>query len=106
MPYFRPVPSQSLFQQSFVGKIFNKSEDSTELEEKEETKEVEEASIGMSDLLPIVKGFNIWQFAFFYTILCCRIKSIQGWIFSWLTWTYANVEGGDEIVSKEEVSKT
>ena len=102
MPYFRPIPSQSLFRQSFVGRIITKSDDSTETKENDETKASEETSIGMSDLLPIIKGFNIWQFAVFYTILCCRIKSIQGWIFSWLTWTYKDVEGGKGIVSQEK----
>ena len=24
-----------------------------------------------------------------------------GWIYPWLDWTYANVEGGDEIVSEQ-----
>ena len=61
----------SLFEQSAVGRCFyNKA--------KEGDADNEVDHVGMKDLLPILKEFNIWQFTVFYTILCFRIKSIQG----------------------------
>ena len=71
MPYFRADLSCSLFEQSFIGRCFFKKE-------KQSDTIAQSDEVGMKDLLPILKEFNIWQFTAFYTILCFRIKSIQG----------------------------
>ena len=71
MPYFRADMSRSLFHQSAIGRCFSKKENQPNtLPEKDE--------VSFKDLLPILKEFNIWQFTAFHTILCFRIKSIQG----------------------------
>ena len=46
----------------------------------------------LKTIVPVLKSVNTWQYAALYTILCCRIKSIQGWIFPWLDWTYSNID--------------
>ena len=71
MPYFRADLNCSLFEQSFIGRCFFKKE-------KQSDNLTESDNVGMKDLLPILKEFNIYQFTAFYTILCFRIKSIQG----------------------------
>lgn len=85
MPYYRSDPTKTVFQQSFIGRCFNKE---TEIE----AREPDESNVTLKTIIPVFKSVNTWQYAALYTILCCRIKSIQGWIFPWLDWTYSNID--------------
>ena len=69
-------------------------------EEKPEGKPEEEKEDKIS-VLTLLKDLNTWSYALFYCMGCTRIKSIQGWIYPWMEWTYSNVPDSDGLVSDQ-----
>ena len=37
-----------------------------------------------------------WQYTAVFTLMSFRIKSIQGWVYPWMTWTYLEADDYDE----------
>ena len=96
MPVYLSNPSRTLFEQSFFGQLIYTKQVENPLKPAENG-----SRISLRDeLKPAIMSFNTWQFAVFYTIVSCRVKSIQGWIFPWLDWTYAKNASSD-VVSRQ-----
>ena len=91
VPYKKINPEKSVFEQSFIRTACCKSENN-----EEETTD-ETPTVTFKDVLPALKSFNIWQFTAYYTILSSRTKSIQGWIYPWMDWVYANHDASDTV---------
>ena len=102
--------SRSVYEQSFFGGCFgskkNTPEDTVPIEDKTEevdTPETEspaEKDDSMS-VMKVLKTLNTWSYCAFYCIGCTRIKSIQGWIYPWMEWSYSTVPDSKELVSQQ-----
>ena len=84
---FLLVPCNSLdqdvavFDQSFIGRRCHTTSNRVVDDDNSEEKEKEATSgqqVTLADLMPSIKSINTWQFTAFYTLLSCRVKSIQG----------------------------
>ena len=51
--------------------------------------------------MKVLKSLNTWSYCAFYCIGCTRIKSIQGWIYPWMEWSYSTVPDSKELVSQQ-----
>ena len=74
----------SLFKTSPAGLILTKNE-IDHIDEKGESYGKNEKS----DLKITLMDSFFWQFVVAYAILCVRIKTVQGWVYSWMEWTFA-----------------
>ena len=52
-------------------------------------------------VMNVLKSLNTWSYCAFYCIGCTRIKSIQGWIYPWMEWSYSTVPDSKELVSQQ-----
>ena len=52
-------------------------------------------------VMKVLKSLNTWSYCAFYCIGCTRIKSIQGWIYPWMEWSYSTVPDSKELVSQQ-----
>lgn len=109
--FFMPVGtmdySRSVYEQSFFGQCGQKSskdtdavsiEDKSEEVEKPEEKGEDDDSMSV---MKVLKTLNTWSYCAFYCIGCTRIKSIQGWIYPWMEWTYSTVPDSKDLISQQ-----
>ena len=74
----------SLFKTSPVGLILTKNE----INDNDEKCNIDGTN-EKSDLKVTLMDPFYWQYVVAYAILCVRIKTVQGWVYSWMDWTFA-----------------
>ena len=104
MDYSRSVYEQSFFGGCFGGK--KSSEDTVPIEDKTEEVETPQPEDkneqdDSKSVMKVLKTLNTWSYCAFYCIGCTRIKSIQGWIYPWMEWTYSTVPDSKDLVSQQ-----
>jgi len=102
--------SRSVYEQSFFGGCFGSTkktpEDTVPIEDKTEEVDTPEAESPAEkddsmSVMKVLKTLNTWSYCAFYCIGCTRIKSIQGWIYPWMEWTYSTVPDSKDLVSQQ-----
>ena len=112
MPYdFVPedVKDFSLFKSSLVGRMCYKSRavkprdnpetkvgSGAENESSPNSKKVSREDMSLKDCM---KSILFWQFVIVFNILSVRMKSIQGWIYPWMDWTFSDISDSGQVVS-------
>ena len=72
-------PNVPVSEQSFVGLCCKRTTRVDEEKEDNEDEKVETSNqVKLADFWPSIRSINTWQFTAFYTLLSCRVKSIQG----------------------------
>ena len=90
MPYSTipdDVSNYSLVKSSIMGRIIWKE---TIPERKTEVQEISKVS-DTDSWTASLKSFLFWQYLVAFNILNFRVKTIQGWVYPWMDWTYSAV---------------
>ena len=61
--------------------------------------EPEEKVAAPSEFWRSLKSPLFWQYVTVFTLMSFRIKSIQGWVYPWMDWTYAEADVEPGFVS-------